>query len=142
RRRHDGRPLNRWLRSLPTTGIPAPRSWAAYANDLVAWRRFLHQRGMELIADVADLPDAVAAYPRRPPAPVVGAELAVGVAVQNGLPRYSSPSSMSVTPGRRSSRWTFCQSGTGRGSAGGAAEANSRASSASSSRSSGSGQPA
>jgi hypothetical protein len=62
---HDATPvahLNRWLRSLPTTGVPAPRSWAAYANDLVAWRRFLHQRGMELIADVAGLRDAVAAY--------------------------------------------------------------------------------
>ena len=47
---------------------------------------------------------------------------------------------MSVTWGRRSSRCTWRQSGTGRGSVDGAFEANRRASRASSSRSSGSGQ--
>lgn len=61
----DGRPigeLNRWLRSLPTTGVPAPKSWTAYAGDLVAWLRFLRQRDLDLLADVASLQDAVAAY--------------------------------------------------------------------------------
>jgi site-specific recombinase XerD len=61
----DGRPaleLNRWLRSLPTTGVRAPKSWIAYATDLVAWRRFLHQRNLDLLADVAMLRDAIADY--------------------------------------------------------------------------------
>lgn len=61
----DGAPvtiLNRWLRFLPTTGVPAPKSWAAYASDLVAWRRFLHQRNLDVIGDIADLRDAIAAY--------------------------------------------------------------------------------
>ena len=61
----DGRPavdLNRWLRSLPTTGVAAAKSWEAYARDLVAWRRFLHQRGMDLCHDVGALRVAVADY--------------------------------------------------------------------------------
>lgn len=61
----DGAPvgeLNRWLRSLPTAGVPAPKSWTAYAGDLVAWLRFLRQRDLDLLADVASLQDAVAAY--------------------------------------------------------------------------------
>jgi site-specific recombinase XerD len=47
---------------LPTTGVSAPKSWIAYATDLVAWRRFLHQRYLDLLADVATLRDAIADY--------------------------------------------------------------------------------
>jgi len=60
-----GRPageLNRWLRSLPTSGVPAPNSWNAYAADLLAWLRFLGQRRIGLIDDVVALRCAVAAY--------------------------------------------------------------------------------
>jgi len=61
----DGVPLstvNRWLRSLPTTGVPAASSWQAYARDLVAWVRFLDRRGLEVVGDPAGLAEAVAAY--------------------------------------------------------------------------------
>jgi integrase len=54
--------LNRWLRTLPTSGVPAPNSWSAYARDLLAWLRFLDQRGVDLLDSVASLRDAVAAY--------------------------------------------------------------------------------
>lgn len=54
--------LNRWLWSLPTSGVPAPNSWGAYASDLVAWLRFLVQRNVGLIDDMAMLRDVVAAY--------------------------------------------------------------------------------
>lgn len=54
--------LNRWLRSLPTSGVSAPNSWSAYACDLLAWLRFLHQGSVGLVDDVATLRDTVAAY--------------------------------------------------------------------------------
>jgi site-specific recombinase XerD len=62
---HDGHPvtaLNLWLRSLPTTGVPAPKSWLAYAGDVVAWLRFLGQRDVGLFDEVIVLRDALAAY--------------------------------------------------------------------------------
>lgn len=55
-------PVNRWLRSLPTTGVPAPKSWSAYASDLLAWVRFLRARSLDVLDDPAALVDAVAAY--------------------------------------------------------------------------------
>lgn len=55
-------PVNRWLRSLPTTGVPSPNSWSAYACDLLAWVRFLRARSLEVLADPAALVGAVAAY--------------------------------------------------------------------------------
>ena len=61
----DGMPVesvNRWLRSLPTTGVPAPKSWSAYAGDLLAWVRFLRARSLDVLDDPAALVDAVAAY--------------------------------------------------------------------------------
>jgi site-specific recombinase XerD len=55
-------PVNRWLRTLPTTGVPSPKSWSAYAGDLLAWVRFLRARSLNVIADPAALVEAVAAY--------------------------------------------------------------------------------
>ena len=54
--------VNRWLRSLPTTGVPAPKSWLAYARDLAAWVRFLRGRSLGVLDEPAALVDAVAAY--------------------------------------------------------------------------------
>jgi site-specific recombinase XerD len=42
--------LNRFLRSLPTSGARSPRTWRAYAYDLVTWARFLgEQRGRSVL---------------------------------------------------------------------------------------------
>ncbi|MDQ1426843.1 MAG: hypothetical protein QOK39_319, partial [Acidimicrobiaceae bacterium] len=54
--------VNRWLRSLPTSGAPAPKTWNAYAGDLAAWTIFLRQRSLEVIDDPSALKEAVAAY--------------------------------------------------------------------------------
>ncbi len=34
--------VNRWLRELPACGVPAPRSWAAYARAVKDWVEFLY----------------------------------------------------------------------------------------------------
>ncbi|HWC12736.1 MAG TPA: site-specific integrase [Acidimicrobiales bacterium] len=54
--------LNQFLRELPTMGVPAEKSWLAYARDVVTWARFLaEQRGKTVWeAEQAD----VAAYHR------------------------------------------------------------------------------
>lgn len=62
RRRRRGRVVNRWLRSLPASGAPAPKSWLAYAGDLKAWASFLEARAVEVIDDPSALKEAVAAY--------------------------------------------------------------------------------
>jgi len=42
--------VNRFLRSLPVLGVRSPRSWRAYAFDLVVWGRFLaEQRSRTLL---------------------------------------------------------------------------------------------
>jgi site-specific recombinase XerD len=56
------RVVNRWLRSLPTSGAPAPKTWEAYAGDLAAWVRFLRGRSLDVIDDPSALKDALAAY--------------------------------------------------------------------------------
>jgi site-specific recombinase XerD len=44
--------LNRFLRSLPTSGARSGRTWRAYAYDLVTWARFLaEQRGGRSVLD-------------------------------------------------------------------------------------------
>lgn len=44
--------LNRFLRSLPTSGARSRRTWRAYAYDLVTWARFLaEQRGGRSVLD-------------------------------------------------------------------------------------------
>jgi len=44
--------LNRFLRSLPTSGARSPRTWRAYAYDLVTWARFLAERRGRSVLDV------------------------------------------------------------------------------------------
>jgi len=44
--------LNRFLRSLPTSGARSPKTWRAYAYDLVTWARFLAEyRGGRSVLD-------------------------------------------------------------------------------------------
>lgn len=38
---------NRWLRELPVSGAPSPRTWKAYAQALRSWLEFLSDRGVE-----------------------------------------------------------------------------------------------
>jgi hypothetical protein len=38
--------VNQWLRELPVSGCPAPRSWAYYARALRDWLVFLASRGI------------------------------------------------------------------------------------------------
>ncbi|MGH3999153.1 MAG: hypothetical protein ACRDTJ_17050, partial [Pseudonocardiaceae bacterium] len=40
--------VNRWLRSLPASGCPAPSSWASYAGVVKAWMEFLADHGVGL----------------------------------------------------------------------------------------------
>ena len=56
------RVVNRWLRSLPTSGAPAPKTWVAYAGDVKAWVGFLEKRGVDVLDDRSVLREAVAAY--------------------------------------------------------------------------------
>lgn len=41
--RYDAR-LNGYFRSMPTSGLPSPNSWRAYAMDIVTWARFLRDK--------------------------------------------------------------------------------------------------
>jgi site-specific recombinase XerD len=44
--------LNRFLRSLPTSNARSPKTWRAYAYDLVTWARFLAEhRGARSVLD-------------------------------------------------------------------------------------------
>ncbi|MFD5147387.1 tyrosine-type recombinase/integrase [Streptomyces sp. NPDC058401] len=47
--------VNRWLRELPTMGVPAVKSWKAYAQALRTWLEFLHDRQVHPFADRKDL---------------------------------------------------------------------------------------
>lgn len=61
----DGVPtrvVNRWLRSLPISGAPAPKTWVAYASDMKSWVCFLRERTLDVVDDPAELKKAVAAY--------------------------------------------------------------------------------
>jgi site-specific recombinase XerD len=40
--------VNRWLRGLPSSGCPAPSSWASYAGVVKAWVEFLADHGVGL----------------------------------------------------------------------------------------------
>lgn len=53
---HAPRPatvINRWLRELPISGAPSPRTWRTYAGVLKAWVEFLDARGWLLMNALA-----------------------------------------------------------------------------------------
>ena len=54
--------VNRWLRELPTHGVPAPSSWANYARVLRAWMDFLALHGVGLFDSRERLKQALARY--------------------------------------------------------------------------------
>ncbi|TRW44391.1 tyrosine-type recombinase/integrase [Georgenia yuyongxinii] len=54
--------LNAWLRSLRGRGCHSPRTWTGYADDVLAWARFLQSRDRWLFDDLDSLKDAVSDY--------------------------------------------------------------------------------
>lgn len=54
--------VNRWLRELPSSGCPAPRSWAYYARVLRDWMVFLAGRGVAVFGSRERLKAALGAY--------------------------------------------------------------------------------
>jgi site-specific recombinase XerD len=54
--------MNLWLRELPVSGAPSPRSWQTYAQVLKGWAEFLDARGVPVFADRQRLRDALSMY--------------------------------------------------------------------------------
>jgi site-specific recombinase XerD len=54
--------MNRWLRELPVSGAPSPRTWRTYAQVLKGWAEFLDQRGVSVFAERQRLRDALSMY--------------------------------------------------------------------------------
>jgi len=54
--------VNRWLRELPTSGAPAPGTWAVYARILREWMAFCEEHGTSVFADREDLRAVLGAY--------------------------------------------------------------------------------
>jgi hypothetical protein len=54
--------MNRWLRELPVSGAPSPRTWRTYAQVLKAWVEFLDARGFRVFGDRRQLREALSAY--------------------------------------------------------------------------------
>ncbi len=54
--------MNRWLRELPVSGAPSPRTWRTYAQVLKGWAEFLDTRRTPLFADRQQLREALSAY--------------------------------------------------------------------------------
>ncbi|MDQ6836974.1 MAG: site-specific integrase, partial [Actinomycetota bacterium] len=54
--------MSQWLRELPVSGAPSPRTWEAYAGVLKGWAEFLAGRGVDVFADRQELRDAVSVY--------------------------------------------------------------------------------
>ena len=70
-------PVNRWLRSLPTAGVPAAKSWLAYATrPRRPGVRFLHQRELDLVEDAGGAAGGGSRLPRRPSGGELGRRLA------------------------------------------------------------------
>ncbi|TFE25088.1 site-specific integrase [Frankia sp. B2] len=54
--------VNRWLRELPACGVPAPRSWAAYARAVKDWVEFLAGHGIDVFGPREQLKLALGKY--------------------------------------------------------------------------------
>jgi hypothetical protein len=54
--------MNRWLRELPVSGAPAPKTWLTYAQVLKAWSEFLAERGVGVFADRTRLRAVLSMY--------------------------------------------------------------------------------
>jgi hypothetical protein len=54
--------VNHWLRGLPSSGCPAPSSWASYARVVKAWMEFLAEHGVGLFDTRERLKHALGKY--------------------------------------------------------------------------------
>src|SRR6266481_784581 len=54
--------MNRWLRTLPVSGAPSPRTWRTYAQVLKSWAEFLGAHQVHVFADRQQLRDALSLY--------------------------------------------------------------------------------
>ena len=54
--------VNRWLRGLPSSGAPAPKTWAYYARVVKAWMEFCAGRGVGLFDSRQRLKEVLGAY--------------------------------------------------------------------------------
>lgn len=54
--------MNGWLRELPISGAPSPRTWRTYAQVLKSWAEFLAAQGVPVFADRHQLRGMLSAY--------------------------------------------------------------------------------
>lgn len=54
--------MNRWLRELPISGAPAPKTWLTYAQVLKSWAEFLAGQGVSPLAKRDQLREALSLY--------------------------------------------------------------------------------
>lgn len=54
--------MNSWLRELPVSGAPSPKTWRTYAQVLKSWAEFLTGRGVDVLADRQQLRAALSLY--------------------------------------------------------------------------------
>lgn len=54
--------VNRWLRGLPTSGAPAPGTWAVYARVVRDWMTFCEEHGTGIFGSREDLRSVLGAY--------------------------------------------------------------------------------
>ena len=54
--------VNRWLRELPASGAPSPKSWEYYARAVKEWAEFLAEHGIGLFDSREQLKLALGKY--------------------------------------------------------------------------------
>ena len=54
--------MNQWLRELPVSGAPSPKTWRTYAQVLKGWAEFLDRRRVPVFAERQRLRAALSAY--------------------------------------------------------------------------------
>jgi site-specific recombinase XerD len=54
--------MNSWLRELPVSGAPSPKTWRTYAQVLKSWAEFLTGQGIDVLADRQQLRAALSLY--------------------------------------------------------------------------------
>lgn len=54
--------MSLWLRELPLSGAPSPKSWRTYAQALKSWAEFLDARRIPVFADRQRLREALSMY--------------------------------------------------------------------------------
>jgi Phage integrase, N-terminal SAM-like domain len=54
--------MNGWLRELPVSGAPSPRTWRTYAQVLKSWVEFLGAQRVPVFADRRQLREMLSTY--------------------------------------------------------------------------------